>query len=131
MAAAVGAWRSASALGARRLRRVAGCALLATVVVAGVAVGTSTTEAPSPGDVTVRVEKFAFPAEVRVASGGTVFVDNRDMHRHTFTVGGTRLSEQLRPGAGARFRVELAPGTYRLICDIPGHEAMRAILIVE
>ncbi|MDP9441764.1 MAG: cupredoxin domain-containing protein [Actinomycetota bacterium] len=131
VAAAVGAWRSAPALLARRLTRVAVGALLATVVTTGVAAGGSTGETASLGDVTVPVQKFAFPPEVKAASGATVFVDNRDLTRHTFTVRGTSVSEQLRPGVGARFRLDLAPGAYPLFCDVPGHEAMRATLIVE
>lgn len=130
VSAAVGAWRSASPLTARLLKRVAFGLLLATVITIGVAAGASTDETASPGDIRVPVEKFAFPPEVRMASGGTLFVHNRDLTRHTFTVRGTSVSEQLRPGVGARFRVDLAPGTYPLVCDVPGHEAMRATLIV-
>ncbi len=131
LVAAIGAWRSASAVTARWLQRVAMGALVATVVMVGVSAGASTDETASPGDVRVPVQKFAFPPEVRVASGGTVFVDNHDRTRHTFTVRGTSVSEQLRPGLGARLRLGLAPGTYPLVCDVPGHEAMRATLIVE
>ena len=131
VAAAIGAWRSALPPSARRLKRVAVGALVATVITIGVAAGASTDEAPSPGDVRVPVRDFAFPPEVKVASGETMFVANHDLTRHTFTVRGTSVSEQLRPGVGARFRLDLAPGTYPVVCAVPGHEAMRATLIVK
>lgn len=129
--AAIGAWRSASPTTARRLGAVAAGLLVATVSVGTVATLLTGRDAASPGDVTVPVRDFAFPSEVRVPAGATVFVDNEDLTRHTFTVEGTELSHELPGGAGARFNVDLPPGTYRLFCAVPGHDSMKAALVVQ
>ena len=129
--AAIGAWRQATPPVARWLGRVA-AALLAVVALSSlVAIARTTNDAAGPGDVTVAVRDFAFPAEVRVRSGGAVLVDNADLNRHTFTVRGEGLTHDLPARSATRFTVDLAPGTYEVFCAIPGHDAMTAPLIVE
>jgi plastocyanin len=129
--AAVGAWRHASPAAARRLGMTAVGLLGLTVVTAGVATLVTTGATEQPGDVVVTVRDIAFPEEVRVASGGTVLVDNTDLLRHTFTVEGTAVSEELPERARVRVRIDLAEGTYRLLCAVPGHEDMTATMVVE
>ncbi len=131
VAAAIAIWRSASPTTARPAGRLAAGLLLTTVVVSAVAAVSTNRDTARPGDVTVPVRDWEFPPEVRVASGDTVFVDNDDLTRHTFTVKGTDVSRQIAPRTGVRFAVELEPGTYRLFCAIPGHESMTASLIVQ
>ena len=132
IAAAVGAWRLASPVIGRRLGLLAGGLLSVTVLVGVIATVLATSRDPAlPGDVTVVVRDFSFPAEVRVTRGDSVFVENADLTRHTFTVEGTDVSQQLPPGAGVRFGIDLDAGTYRLFCAVPGHESMQAALVVD
>lgn len=130
VASAVGAWRSASPVVARRLQRVALGALAASVVVAGVALA-SPSDDRGDAAVTVAVRDFEFPSTIEAGRGDDLFVDNRDWVRHTFSVRDTDLSEDLRPRSGTRVDIDLAPGTYRLFCDVPGHESMQADLVVR
>lgn len=129
--AAIGAWRAASPTVARRLGVLATASVVATVAVGAGAASLTTRDDVSPGDVTIPVRDFAFPSKVRVPAGATVFVDNGDPIRHTFTVESTGLSKELPGGVGLRFSVDLPPKTYRLFCAVPGHESMDAELIVE
>lgn len=131
LAAAVGAWRRAATVGARRLA-VGSVGLAAvTVVVAGIAMVTSSGETPAAGDIEVPVEAAAFPATIEVDAGGALFLDNRDLFRHTFTVEGEDLDVELAAAHGTRAVVDLPPGTYPVICAVPGHEAMEATLHVR
>lgn len=129
--AAVGAWRQATEATGRRVATVATGLLAATIAVAGVASFVTAGADPRGGDVRAEIRSFAFPREVRVARGGTAFVDNRDLFRHTFTVAGTDVHAELPPKTGTRLTVDLAPGIYELICAVPGHETMTATLRVE
>jgi plastocyanin len=77
------------------------------------------------------VEEAAFPARIAAATGDTLFVDNRDLFRHTFTVEGTDLDVELPATQGVRIPLELAPGSYEVVCAVPGHEFMQASLEVR
>lgn len=69
-----------------------------------------------------------FPETVVVEQGRTLHRDNQDLFRHTFTVPETGLDVDLPASTAACALVHLAPGTYEVICDIPGHERMTSIL---
>ncbi|MGI8874145.1 MAG: cupredoxin domain-containing protein [Egibacteraceae bacterium] len=132
VAAAVGAWRHASPTGARRLGVAAAGLLSAAVVVGAVAAALTPSDSAQPGDVTVEARDFAFvPRDVRVTSGGSVYVSNADLILHTFSVESTALSQPLPERRRVRLRVELDPGTYQIFCAVPGHEAMTGVLVVE
>jgi plastocyanin len=127
----LGAWRGASPAGARRFAVAAVGLAAATVVVSAVAMFTSSGDGAEPDDVPVAVERSVFPERVTATAGSTLFVDNRDLFRHTFTVEGTGLDVELPAAQGVRIPVELAAGSYQVICAVPGHEAMRATLEVR
>lgn len=131
VAAAVAAWRYASDSGARRFGIVVMALLAVTAVTSGVAVVLTPGVTAQPGDVVVTVRDFAFPDEVRVASGGHLLVENTEPVRHTFTVEGTDLSEELPERRNVRFAVDLPPGSYQLVCAVPGHEFMTARVVVQ
>jgi hypothetical protein len=130
VAVAVAAWRYASDAGARRLGVVALGLLGLTAVISVAAVVLTPGATAQPGDVVVTVRDFAFPAEVRVASDGHLLVENSEPMRHTFTVEGTDLSQELPERSNVRFAVDLPAGSYRLTCAVPGHETMTARLVV-
>ena len=129
--AAVAAWRRLAPSGARGLGFGAAGLLAATLIFAAGSVVLTGGSAAQAGDVRVEIKGFAFPETVSVASGGTLFVDNAEQVRHTFSVEGTGISQQLPERSSARVDVDLAPGTYRVICEVGGHESMSGSLVVR
>jgi plastocyanin len=128
--AAFGAWRGGSPAAARRIGAVTVAAIAGTVAVAAIATAVTTSDAMQDGDVVVEVADFEFPATVHVPAGGALFVDNADLLRHTFSVEGTGIAQELPARKSVRFDVDLPPGTYSVLCDVPGHDSMHADLVV-
>ncbi len=129
--AAVGAWRRASEASARRFAVGVMGLGAATVAFAGVAMLATTGDTAASEDVTVVVSGSAFPEQIVVGAGETLFVDNQDLFRHTFTVEATDVDAELPAASGVRVGIDVAPGTYDVICAVPGHEFMTATLEVR
>lgn len=129
--AAVGAWRSAAGSGARRLSATALGLAGVAIAVSAVATLVTSGEAQRPDDLPVVISGSQFPATVVVEQGQTLHIDNQDLFRHTFTVPDSALDVDLPPSTAARAGVDLPPGSYAVICDIPGHEHMTAVLEVR
>jgi plastocyanin len=107
---------------------VAGAAILASVV-AMAGVSSATRQA---GDVEVTALNFDYPERVELERGQALYVQNQDRFRHTFVVEGTDVRAELPGSAAVRIETDLAPGTYKFFCDVPGHEdAMQGALYVE
>lgn len=71
-------------------------------------------------------------AQVTVEAGGAVFVENKDVFRHTFVVEDLGIEEEMPAGASRRVVIDGEPGTYAFKCDVEGHEEdMRGTLTVE
>lgn len=81
---------------------------------------------PSEGqEIEVTMSEFKFemtPAQVK--AGKIRFeLKNVGAVEHTFVIEGAgKGTEQIQPGQGATLEVELAPGTYTVICDVAGHK---------
>jgi plastocyanin len=131
LVAAVGALRGAGATSARRLGLVATALGALTLVTGTVATLATSGSDPASGDVEVAIEASAFEEVMTVPQGGTLFVDNRDLFRHTFTVEGTDIDVDLPALQGARVTVDLAPGDYAVICALPAHDFMTGTLQVR
>jgi plastocyanin len=131
IAAAIGALRGAGAPAARRLGLVVTALAALTLVTGTVATLVTSGSDPAAGDVEVVIEAAAFEEVMTVSQGGTLFVDNRDVFRHTFTVEGTDIDVDLPALQGARITVDLAPGDYAVICDLPAHDFMSGTLQVR
>ena len=130
--AAVGALGRWSTSAARRAAAVAAVLGVLAIVVSGASFLRTGSDAQVAGDVEVGARGAQWTsATVTVASGGSVFVDNQDGFRHTFTVEDAGLSVELPAWQSARIPVDLEPGTYRLVCAVPGHETMTAELVVS
>ncbi len=129
--AAVGAWRKASPTGARRLAVAAVGIVCLTVAASSIAMLVSTGDDARADDVTTVIADSYFADTIAVASGDTLYVDNTDLFRHTFTVVDTDIDVELPAAVGVRVPIDLPAGAYDVICDIPGHEHMTAILEVE
>ena len=99
-------------------------------VSAVVAAGVESAE-PLAGDAKVVADLMAFdPEELVVAPGSGIWMENRDGVRHTFTVEGTDLDLNVPGNSAGRIDVDLDPGTYQVICGVPGHEAMSLELTI-
>jgi plastocyanin len=119
--------------GARR-RTVVGAVGLAGVatVVSLVAAAGVDADAQQDGDVPIVVDRSVFPERVEVPAGGSVlWVDNADPFHHTLLIDGTEVREVLAAGGSVRVPVDLAPGSHRFWCDVPGHESMEGVLDVR
>ncbi|HEX6116757.1 MAG TPA: plastocyanin/azurin family copper-binding protein [Solirubrobacterales bacterium] len=76
---------------------------------------------------TVSMTEYAFgPDSVTVKNGDTITAENEGETVHNLTVfdGGDELegTDDVDPGQSADLEVDLDPGTYEMICTIPGHE---------
>jgi uncharacterized cupredoxin-like copper-binding protein len=111
---------------------LAGMALVAAVISIGIALrAVETAEdrvaaasaAAATGPVTVTLSDFAItPAEIELVAGSTLEVINDGATVHNLEVEGLR-SPDIPAGGTVTFDVSsLAPGSYELICQIPGHK---------
>ncbi|WP_052664252.1 cupredoxin domain-containing protein [Nitriliruptor alkaliphilus] len=120
-----------AATGSRRPIAVGagGLALIAVVVslFAASGVGSDTMQV---GDVTIEAEMAHFPEHVEVPVGAAIYADNRDPVRHTLVIEGTDVHVEMPASTAVRVEADLAPGTYRYFCDVPGHERMEGQLDV-
>jgi plastocyanin len=108
--------------------------VLAAVVVVISAVAASGVDADvlQAGDVPIEAVGAYFPAQVQVPAGGAVlWVDNQDPFRHTLVIEGTDVHVELPGSTSVRVPTDLAPGTYRYLCDVPGHERMTGELVAR
>ena len=76
------------------------------------------------GDIPLTAENISFSTDHLHASSGpvTIFVDNKDLAGHTFTIDKLDVEEALPGGTSTRFEFDAPPGTYKYYCSIPGHE---------
>lgn len=111
-------------------------AVLAVVAALGFSIG-SRLAAPevvaADGDVLVTTRDIAFaPAELRVPAGEvTFFVDNLDPVGHTFTVDALGLDAAVAGTTAVRVTADAAPGEYRYVCSLEGHDQMVGTLVVD
>jgi len=84
-------------------------------------------------DVSVSLNNYLFdPATVKVSSGDVVAVRNANAKTpHTFTVVGEDVDLELAPLTTETTTIDLAPGTYQLICRFHESLGMKATLKVS
>jgi plastocyanin len=128
---AVKTWRSDSDAGARTTGVLALGVLGALASVALVATAATSGDERRDGDITVSIDSTAFPEQIVAGSGDVLFIDNSHIFRHSFTVEGTDIDVELPALQAVRVPIDLPTGTYDVICNVPGHEAMTGVLIVE
>lgn len=72
------------------------------------------------------------PQIVSVAAGTAgVWVENEDGVRHTFTIEELGVDLEVPALRARRVDFDAQPGSYEIICTVPGHETMTGTLIVE
>lgn len=124
--------RGAGALARRRaVVGAVGVAVVATVV-SLVAAATVDAEARQDGDIAIASDRSVFPSEVEMSAGDAVlWLDNRDPFHHTFLIDDTDVRAVMPANSSVRVPVDLAPGSYRFWCDVPGHDSMEGVLHVR
>lgn len=111
---------------------LAAMALIGAIIAVGVALrAVETAEdriaaagtATAAGPVTVTLTDFEIsPSEIEIVAGSTLEVVNEGSTVHNLEVGDLRTPD-IPAGGSATFDVSsLAPGTYEVICQIPGHK---------
>lgn len=110
----------------------------AAVVIVGavgsvMASATTESEAALEGDTVVVAERIEFaPDAITVTSGSSgVWVENKDGIRHTLTIEELSVDLEIPALKSRRVDITAAPGTYSIICTVPGHENMTGTLVVE
>lgn len=124
--------------------KVLRCVLGSVVVALGlVACGGASGPAPTlPADVGLAVKavpSLRFDASSYTAQAGDVVVGyvNEDSVRHTLIIAkdGTKVADFKlvvpRKNTVDSASVKLAAGEYTLLCDVPGHQNMKATLVVK
>jgi len=93
----------------------------------------ATGDTGAKADVSVSLNNYLFdPATVRVSSGDVVAVRNANAKTpHTFTVVGEDVDLELAPLTTETTTIDLAPGTYQLICRFHESLGMKATLKVS
>lgn len=105
---------------------------VATVLSLVVAAGTGS-DIVLDGDVEVSARQVAWtPQSIVLDPADTaLWIDNRDGIRHTFTVPQIGVDVEVPALRARRIEIDAAPGTYEIICKVPGHEAMTGTLTIE
>lgn len=118
--------------GRRPITVVAGVVAVLAVGVSVIAAGGVESVVQEPGDVVVEAVGTLFPEQLQAPAGRAVlWVDNQDPLRHTLVIEGTDVHAELPGSTAVRVEADLAPGTYRFFCDVPGHERMEGELVVQ
>ncbi|WP_334143958.1 multicopper oxidase domain-containing protein [Rhabdothermincola sp.] len=96
-------------------------AAIGIVVVVNKDEGGATTAKAPPVPVTISEFKIA-PASISVGIGGSLLVTNGGSQVHNLEIVGGPKTRDLAPGASQELDLSsLAPGTYDVLCNIPGH----------
>lgn len=129
--------------GATALTALGGAAVAAVVVVAGIGLVGVDSDSRQPGDTVLVADDADYTpegenpdreADVRltVSAGSAVFVNNKDLYRHTLVIDALGIDEEVPASSDRRVLIEAEPGEYEFICDVSGHEEdMRGTLVVE
>jgi plastocyanin len=124
-------WARLSDRFARRSWQTAGVMLLVGLAISLVAAMSLEDDVAQAGDTTIRAHRVEFlPGSFTATSGGAVFVENEDPTRHTFTIEALGINVELPGNTARRVEISAAPGTYEVICAVPGHENMKATLTI-
>ena len=85
-----------------------------------------------PGDVEVTAQQIMWsPEDIVIDSSATgIWIDNQDGVRHTFVIPELGIEVEIPGLKSSRIDINAAPGTYEIICDVPGHQNMTATLLV-
>jgi plastocyanin len=105
--------------------------LAGTVGSLGIAAGTGS-DAALPADVQVTAQSLMWaPEDIAIDTTATgLWIENRDGIRHTFTIPELGVDVEVPAFKTRRVSIDAGPGSYRVICTVPGHETMTGTLVV-
>lgn len=120
--------RSVAMIGVSVLAAVALVLSVGALIISASSGGRAATPAgnPAPSNVAVELAEFSIaPKDIVVAPGGSLTVRNAGAIEHDLAVVGTNVATTLlRPGETETLSMgALEPGTYSVICTVPGHES--------
>lgn len=113
------------------LLKIGAIGLLGAVVIACGGSSATPTPEPTPEPAAAAIEvignQFKYdPAEVTIPSAGssTIRLVNKDVVEHDYTIDELEISIKAAVGgSGEATLTDVAPGTYKVYCTVPGHEA--------
>ncbi|MDJ0665592.1 MAG: cupredoxin domain-containing protein [Acidimicrobiia bacterium] len=84
------------------------------------------------GDVKVTAQQIMWaPEDIVIDSSATgIWIENKDGVRHTFTIPELGIDVEVPGLKSSRVDIDAAPGTYQIICDVPGHQNMTGTLTI-
>lgn len=97
-----------------------------TGAVLSLVLAAQTTSDPAlPGDVEMVASGAQWQtADIEVARGDGLWIDNQDGVRHTFAIESEGFEFEIPALKSVRAEIDVAPGTYAFVCTVPGHESM-------
>lgn len=109
-----------------------GVFLAGTFASIAIAAGTDSVAA-LPGDVQVTAEQLMWaPEDISIDGAATgIWIDNQDGIRHTFTVPELGIDVEVPALKAQRVDIDGPPGSYQIICKVPGHESMTGTLTIS
>lgn len=130
--AAVLSYRGGTASGVRPAAIGIAAAGIALLALSGVLSVTAGNDEARAGDVKVLAEAVEYPEALAAPTGRASFlVENKDPFRHTFVIEGQGVKLEVPSNKTRRVEVDLKPGAYTFMCDVPGHENMTGTLTIK
>jgi hypothetical protein len=84
-----------------------------------------------PGDLALIAQYTEFSTQFLPINSGTfIYLENKDLFSHTFTVEELNIDIDLPGFSSRRIQIRAQPGAYEFRCTIPGHDTMKGDLSV-
>lgn len=86
-----------------------------------------------PNDVQVTAQQLMWDPESVLIDGSAsgIWIDNEDGIRHTFTIPELGIDVEIPALKARRMDIDAPPGSYQIICTVPGHDNMTGTLIIS
>jgi len=128
----VGAFFGAPARWARPVALAAASVFIAGAIGSLAATASTDSAARLPDDVQVTAQQLMWaPEDVVIDTGDSgLWIDNRDGVRHTFTIPELEIDVEIPALKASRVDIDAPPGSYMIICTVPGHESMTGTLTI-
>lgn len=112
---------------------IGGSQLLIALLLAGALTGGWDGQPAEDVDVAVVAQHITFTPDTLTAEAGDIAlsVANRDLFWHTFTIDELDVNLNVPVNGERRTVFDAAPGTYDIVCRIPGHEGAGMVATLE
>jgi plastocyanin len=113
----------AAGAGAARRAGLGAIGAVAAALLVAAAVGPGPPQPALTGELALDFSNTAFhPATLTAPSGGvTVYLTNRDLFWHSFTIDRAAVNVDVPVGGARRVAFTVPPGSYQFYCRVPGH----------